>query len=211
MKLNRIAALSMLIVFVFTASVFADVIETLVSPVAMSKDSIPMREINIKVGFDFDGKYDLSEDIAGLETRNLDTGNNVSFAAEYIQYIYDYIGIGGGFSAQIPRWIDELPGKFGFAPAYLSVKVRSWPQEPGLYAYISGQVGYNLFYGDSSFRDKMSVREGGFYYGVGIGVVYKAFLAEGLFSSNSGIMEDENNDKISVDYGKITVSVGCRL
>jgi hypothetical protein len=207
MRLSRTAAAASMIIFFSASQVFSDAVEILSSQVPMAKEYVPMREINIKAGFDFDGKYDFNTDAA----EKLYTGNSVSFAAEYVRYFNDYVGAGGGISAQIPRAIDNFSGKFGFAPVYLSLKVRSWPIEPGLYSYVLGQLGYGFFYGDLSFTDDLSVKKGGFYYGAGLGIIYKVFLIEVMFTVNSGVMEDSAGGRKNIDYGKFTVFTGYRL
>ncbi|MCL2144722.1 MAG: hypothetical protein FWH43_04435, partial [Endomicrobia bacterium] len=158
------------------------------------------------------GKFNINEYIDGVDEKRLNAGNNASFAVECIKYFNEYIGAGAGISAQIARVIDGLPGRVGFAPLYFSLKVRSWPQEPGLYGYVLGQMGYNFFYSDSGFEKRFSSKEGGFYYGVGLGFAYETFIFEGIYSVNSGSVKDRVDDnKINMEYGKITVSMGYKL
>ena len=206
MKKNKVILTIVFIAF-FTLPAFSDIIDTLISPMPMSTSSMPMREFNIKIGIDFDGNYHTDKYIEDIDGKKFDVGNNASFAAEYIKYFNPYIGAGAGISYQIPRELDGFHGKFGFAPLYASLKIRSWPQEPGIYAYIACQAGYNLFYGDCELKPK----EGGFYYGIGLGIVYKEFLIEVMRGVNSAIAQDMSKNKINMDYDKFTVSVGYKF
>ena len=210
MKKNRLVLAAVIAVF-FAVNARADIIDTLISPQPMALSSMPMREINVKIGFDFDGRFGADGYASSAGTEKLSVTNNVSFAVEYIKYFNRYVGAGAGVSAQIPRGVDELQGRFGFAPVYVSVKVRSWPQEPGLYGYVLGQIGYNLFYGDSGFEKDFASEEGGFYYGAGLGFIYNVFLFEGMFSVNSGTAKDRASNSINIDYDKFTVSVGYKF
>ena len=208
---NRIFIFSALAVFFFCSDIYCEVIELLSSPVLMSKSFLPMREINIKASFDFGGKCDFHKNIGGPETKKTDAGQHLSFAAEYMKYCNEYIAAGAGVSVQIPRTLEGYSGKFSFAPLYLSVKVRSWPQEPGLYAYVFGRFGYNFFYGDGVFKDKFSIEKGGFYYAAGIGIIYRPFIVECKYGVNSGAVKYALDKTSDMDYGKFSVSFGFTL
>ncbi|MCL1901273.1 MAG: hypothetical protein FWG57_07480 [Endomicrobia bacterium] len=210
MRKNKLVLAAVIAVF-FAIHAGADIIDTLISPQPMALSSMPMHEFNVKIGFDFEGRFGADGYTGSAGTEKLSAANNVSFAVEYIKYFNQYVGAGTGVSAQIPRGLDELPGQFGFAPFYVSVKVRSWPQEPGLYGYVLGQIGYNLFYADSGFEKNFVPEKGGFYYGIGLGFVYDVFLFEGMFSVNSGKAKDSANNRINIDYDKFTVSVGYKF
>ena len=207
---NKIKLAVMLLMFC-AAAAFAELTDILFQPVVMSIENMPMHEINLKVGFDFNGNCDLNETIGGVDGTALNSGNNASFAAEYYKYFNEYASAGVGVSAQMPRRLGDLSGNFGFAPVYIALKLRSWPQEPGMYGYAVGQLGYNFFYGDSSFNDNFKSKKDGFYYGIGFGIVYNAFLAEAIFSVNNGEVEDKFDNKTNIDYEKWTVSIGCKL
>ncbi|MDR1195866.1 MAG: hypothetical protein LBL00_05255 [Endomicrobium sp.] len=210
MKLSRIVCAVLFLIFSLSV-VFADIADILADHVPMPENTFPMYEMNIKAGFDFDGKYDVRENISGTGLKSFNTGNNLSFAAEYIRYYTHYVGIGGGISAQILRRLNDFPGKFGFAPAYLSLKVRSWPQEPGLYGYIFGHLGYNLFYGDFKLENNYDAKDGGLYYAAGIGMIYKYFLLEGMYSVNEGSAESAKSGRADIEYRKFTISAGYKL
>ncbi len=202
-KSNLLVAV--LLVLLLSVPVFADFTDEIMNPRSIDEDNLKMYEANIKLGVDFGGSWDTNEG-------NVNVGDNVSFAVEYYKYFNPYIAAGAGILAQIPRGADGISGSFGFAPAYIGIKVRSWPQEPGMYGYIVGHIGYNLFYADGSFNDDLKIsNNGGVYYAGGIGIVYKAFIIEGIYGVNNGSAEDKINGTgktLDVSYGKFTLSVG---
>lgn len=165
-------------------------------------DKIQMQEFIFKLGYDFSGRFKVSGD-------DLVTGDNLSAAFEYYYYFNKYLAVGGGISAQLPRYIEGISGRYGFAPAYLSLKVRSLPQKPYLYGYAVGQVGYNSFYSTGNFPpDALS---GGIYYAGGLGVVIQNFLFELLYSVNSGAVKHKISSDTDIEYSKLTFSVGIVL
>lgn len=212
MKKNKIFAL---LLFALPAPVlaYADFFEYLVTPAGIEKENISMREINLKAGFDFSGFCDANKEITDTGLKSLSAGNNISFAAEYYRYFSPYTAFGAGAAAQMPRWLEDVNGKFGFIPVYIGFKVRSWPQEPGMYGYVFGHLGYNFYFADSSFKDRLKIKEGGIYYGFGLGIVYQKFLLEALYAINSGVVEDRINagSEVSFDYSKWTISIGYTI
>ena len=165
--------------------------------------NIKMRELIFKAGYDLeDGTFDNGFYKYG-------TGAGLSAAVEYVAYVNEYLGFGGGLSAQMPRFVEKVPGRFGFAPVYGMLKLRSLPQEPYYYGYAVGHIGYNAFYADNSFvNDKMS---GGFYYAGGFGIVLKQFLFEFLYSVNSGGIQYRGFPDTDITYSKFTISAGIIL
>jgi len=195
--------LTLFVLFLFCAPARADNLVTMLHDgFGTVAENIKMNEFIFKIGGDFNGRFKRD----GNETR---TGDGVSAAAEYFRYINDYLAFGAGISAQVPRGIQDESGRFGFAPVYAAVKVRSLPQEPYMYGYAVGQIGYNTVYSDKNFAGDLS---GGFYWGGGFGIVYQNFIFEFLYTLNTGSVNYKDvlpgGGSVNVDYPKFTFSAG---
>jgi len=190
----------------------ADILNALLEPQKIEKEFLGTREINLKLGFDFSGYADTNKEIGKQSSNRISAGNNFSISAEYYKYVSPYVAFGAGITGQNPRWLEDVSGYFGFVPLYLGIKVRSWPQEPGMFGYVLGHLGYNFFYGDSSFKNDIEIKSGGVYYGFGLGISYGSFIFEALFSFNNGSVRGKASDMTAnVEYSKWTISAGYKL
>lgn len=159
-------------------------------------------EIILQVGYDFYAKYNSNKIEAS-------TPKGVTFSAQYYRYVNNVFGIGCGANIQTSREVDNLPGKFYFLPMYVSLKLRSEPTQPYKYGYMLAKFGYNLFYCDSKYSDIIYDKEDGFYYGVGVGIVYSNVVIELFYSINNANGKYKyDNSKIDVDYSKYCISLG---
>lgn len=170
----------------------------------MPRELVANYEINIKVSSDFDGFYKYNGEEISVDDK-------ISFSCEYINFFSDYVGAGAAITAQLPRTIDDIDGKFGFVPVYVLIKVRSWPQQPGMCGYVCGQFGYGFFYCDSEFKKTFSNMKGGVYYAAGFGLEYKKFLIEFLYGINKAEIKKPSEYKSDIEYGKLTFSFGIKL
>jgi len=212
LKIKNKLILFALFSVLFAAPAFADFAEDLMNFTSMDKSLLPMKEINFKAGVDFSGLVESNKNIGQDGVSDFTAGDNVSFAAEYFMYFNEYVAAGAGLSAENLRPIDSFPGKFGFAPLYVGVKVRSWPQEPGMYGYVVGQAGYGFMYGNTSFTDSLQIKNGGFYYAFGLGIVYKYVILEALYGFNYGTLEDKTSgNKTEITYSRWTISIGYKI
>ncbi|MCL2389284.1 MAG: hypothetical protein FWC85_02740 [Elusimicrobia bacterium] len=164
-------------------------------------DNIKMRELIFKIGGDFNSRF-----TSGGSTQRLSDGA-FSAAVEYFQYVSDFVALGAGVSAQFPRSLDGVPGRFGFAPVYAALKLRSLPQKPNMYGYAVGHIGYNIFYSTGNFPGDLS---GGFYWAAGFGIVLQRLVFEFLYSMNTGAIRNRDmpGQRITVENPKFTFSVG---
>lgn len=198
------------VLFVFYSISFAN-LDYIVNPVQIDKEILNTSEINIKAGSELSGfvSTDKAMGSDNYDQFSADTGI-INFAGEYLIYLSPYTALGLGSSFQMPRSVNGFSGKLSFFPNYITVKVRSWPIEPGMYAYMSGQLGYSFIFDRS---DDLEIKRGGLYYGVGIGFVYKSFILEGLFNINKAVLDDRISGKrnINMDYTKFAFMIGYQI
>jgi hypothetical protein len=185
-------------------------------------------ELIFKIGFDFNGKQTTSNNklfIDGtgnpLASGNQDVDPGTSFTGEYVSYVSKNIGLGGGLTLQSPRGLSNMPGTFSFAPLYALVKVRTTPGKRNFYEYLTGQVGYNFFGGDTSYLGRNSTFDGGLYCGVGAGVVINRIQLELLYTQTQGRANDWGylynsgsqtyayfNESGDITYSKLGLNIG---
>ncbi|MFX0203095.1 MAG: hypothetical protein ACFFCW_43885 [Candidatus Hodarchaeota archaeon] len=127
-------------------------------------------EATFKFGFNASGDHEVS----GLGvTGSEDVEDSISISFEGVAAINDNVGIGGGFTWQIPRSQERYPGDFYFIPFYGLMKIRSASAE--LAPYLIGQIGYNFIYeGDTHHKGTgiyAATLDGDLYYGVGGGII----------------------------------------
>jgi len=160
----------------------------------------------IKVGYDFPGDHEVSA-MGFSGTEDVEAG--FSITGEFFGSINEYLDLGGGLTWQFPRSQDDYHGDFYFIPLYAMLRVRSPSTETA--PYFIGQLGYNLFDGDSDYKGSGAYEadlEGGFYYGIGGGVIIKEhFLVEALYSVNNGTGDILSID-FDVEYSKFSILVG---
>lgn len=160
----------------------------------------------IKLGVDLPGDHEISG--AGLSgTEDVETG--FSLSGELFGTIADNIDIGGGITLQLPRSQEDFDGDFYFIPFYGMIRFRHTFDKVA--PYLIGQLGYNLFFGDSDYKGIGIFEadlEGGLYYGLGGGVIFSEhFQIELLYSVNNGTAELLGTD-FDIEYSKISFLFG---
>ncbi|MFH1282198.1 MAG: hypothetical protein ABII27_00860 [bacterium] len=192
----------------------------------LSEPTLNRNETILKIGIDISGKHKSDGTITYNDypfsvSLNEDVKDGVSFTGEYISYMNDHFGLGGGITYQIPRKESDYDGKFNFIPIYGLFKLRTVPQtidQPSF--YFTGQLGYNVFAGDSDYKLGGSL-DGGLYYGLGGGLQFKnGLLFELLYSVNNGSYEYSESgydwyygwytykEEIDIEYKMIRLSIG---
>lgn len=161
-------------------------------------------ETVLQIGYDFYGKYSHKGD-----SEETDSSKGVTFAAKGYYYFKNVLGVGCGINLQNSRKLEDLPGRFYFVPAYVSLKIRSVPTKPYKYGYITGNLGYNMFFADSDYTNFFEKEKGGLYYGIGIGIVYNRVVVE-LASSVHGAGARIKTTKydFDIEYKTYTCSLG---
>lgn len=161
-------------------------------------------ELILQVGYDFYGKY-LHK---GFEDET-DSTKGITFGAKYYHFFIDELGVGGGVNFQTSRELEDIPGKVYFVPAYLSLKLRSNPTEPYKYGYIVGSLGYNFFFPNSDYTNYIENEKGGFFYSLGLGIVYDHMLVELSTAIHNGKANLKSTTyEIDIEYRIYTFSVG---
>ncbi|MDA8141680.1 MAG: outer membrane beta-barrel protein [Desulfobacteraceae bacterium] len=161
----------------------------------------------IKVGLDFLGSHNASGSMSSAST-DVDTG--ISTAGELFVELDDQFELGGGLGFQVPRALkDHSSDDFYFIPFYAAVRVKAPSSK--FTPYGIGQLGYNLFYANASYKARAgddTDLKGGIYFGIGGGLILtKHFLVELLYSKNFGKGTVSGNS-LDVEYSKVTLSLG---
>ena len=182
-----------------------------------------------KVGVDFEGKHETSGSnyfLAGSGNTSIDgtqdVSSGMSFSTEYVSYVSNNLGLGGGLTLQTNRALPGDGGNFSFLPIYGLIKLRTTPGRNGLYEYLIGQLGYNFFSGDQDYTGKGGTLDGGLYFGLGAGVsINRMIQIELLYTedrggaSDSGYIYDTVSNQYdyfsesgNIKYSKLGISVG---
>lgn len=181
-----------------------------------------------KLGADLDGKHETSNSnifIAGSGNTSVngtqDVGSGMSFDTEYVAYISQNLGFGGGLTIQTDRGLSGVPGNFSFMPLYAIAKLRTKPSDNNYYNYLIGQFGYNFFSGDMDYAGKGSTLGGGLYFGLGAGISVNRIQIELLYTedrgsiSDSGYIYDDSTGNYNyftksgnIKYAKLGINVG---
>jgi hypothetical protein len=198
-----------------------------VTNISVKKISKTMIENILKLSVDFAGKHHVASSISvgnvsdtGSATE--DTTQALTLTGETVGYLDDNVGLGLGISYQIPRKMTNYEGQFNFMPFYGLLKIRSKPVTGRTYFYGVGQLGYNLFYGDESYKGASATLSGGLYYGLGIGWIIENLNIEFLYSVNHGSLKDSGylyyngsyyytTLKSDIDYSQINMKVGVNF
>ncbi|MFH1930930.1 MAG: hypothetical protein ABIN18_04985 [Pseudomonadota bacterium] len=159
-----------------------------------------------KLGIDLSGDHEVSG--YGLSgTEDVETG--FSLTGELFGKISNIFDIGGGITVQIPRSQEDFEGDFYFIPLYALIRARIETEK--VTPYFIGQLGYNLFEGDSDYKGSGIYKadlEGGLYWGLGAGIIIrKNFLIEVLYSVNNGTAEALGYE-FDIEYSKVTLNFG---
>ena len=161
-------------------------------------------ETVLQIGYDFYGKY-----LHKGDNEQSDSSKGVTFAAKGYYYFKNVLGIGCGINLQNSRKLEDIPGRFYFVPAYVSLKIRSVPTKPYKYGYITGNLGYNMFFADSDYTTFFDKEKGGLYYGIGIGIVYNRVVVEVASSVHgAGARIKTTNYDFNIEYKTYTCSLG---
>lgn len=175
-------------------------------------------EISIKSGIDLSGLHTAS---SGSDSASLGVKNGVSLSAEYVKYMDEVdmglaesagitgFGFGLGIGYQIPRKLDNLTGNISFLPVYGLFKFRTTPNSSNEFAYLTGQIGYNLFFPDNLYLGG-STALGGFYYAAGCGYDFRVLNFTLLYSVNTGSLSS-GGSAISINYSKIALLAGIKI
>jgi len=163
----------------------------------------------IKIGLDLPGDHKVSASgYSGTE----DVEFGFSLTGELFGAVSKNVELGGGLTWQLARSQEDYQGDFNFIPIYGLLRVRSDSKKTD--PYLTVQLGYNLFQGDSDYRGSGNYEvglEGGLYYGIGGGVIFKnRYLIEGLYSVNNGSGE-VLGETIDVEYSKISILFGINF
>jgi hypothetical protein len=157
----------------------------------------------LKVGIDYNGKE--KESFYGTA----DVKTNVSLSGELLGAIGKNFDIGAGVSYQVPREFENYSGEFYFIPIYAVARIKFGNQRVS--PYLTGQIGYNFFDGDSDYKEFGSYAadtDGGLYYGFGGGIIFnRHFLIELLYTVDEGTLNIPGDD-IDVRYSKFTLNFG---
>jgi opacity protein-like surface antigen len=163
-------------------------------------------DVAVKGSFDFSGtaKYGSSE---------TDTGSGFDLSVEYFGTVAKIVQLGGGVEYQFLRSSGE-GGEFGFLPIYGAVRVVI--PVPAVKPYALGRIGYNLFRGDSAFKDDGSGGQadlkGGLAYGIGGGIIFlKYVLIEGQYSVNQGKLDYASIPDKDFTYSRFQLSAGVNF
>lgn len=180
------------------------------------------------LGVDFDGKHETTNgrlSVAGSADSSINGTQNVNsgltFGGEYVSYVSNNVGLGGGMTIQSDRGLQDVTGNFSFVPLYGLVKVRTEPGRMNFYKYLVGQLGYNFFDGDIAYRGRNGTLDGGLYFGIGAGVVINRTQIELLYTEDRGRAKDSGylydstanqynyfSESGDVRYSKLGLSIG---
>lgn len=139
--------------------------------------------MGLKLGLDTAGESTIAN--GGLDAdRDVDAGASLGW--EYT-YFFNDLGLGGGIVYQIPRALKDAEGKFYFVPLYALARYEIPMNEVTIYGI--GQLGYNYYAGDSSYKQGADL-SGGLYWGAGAGATFlKRYQIEVLYSESRGTFE----------------------
>jgi len=151
----------------------------------------------VKLGIDFPGDYEISNNEYFNGTVDVDTG--FSLSGEFFIQVGNNCDLGGGITWQVPHSRSDTEGDFYFIPIYGLIRVRIANDTAA--PYLIGQLGINFF------RYGWEVN-GGLYYGIGAGIIIKKhFLVEVLYSVDKGSTTEYGADS-DIEYSKITLNLG---
>jgi hypothetical protein len=148
---------------------------------------------------------------------SIDGNSNMGFglAVEYLKRVNRIYALGGGFEYMFQRNLSKIAansadyGNFYYVPLYVTGKLFiSKKEDPKYDPFLKLNLGYNIIYnGDDTFKAGASF-SGGFYIGIGAGVVINKRINLDLMYSTytgketfSGISQDDFYSKISIGIG----------
>jgi hypothetical protein len=201
------------------------------APLASEAPAAPRQryssELILKAGYDFEGSHDVTDAqacigsfCANFQDGSEDTTSGYSIAGEAYVYPNSVVGLGVGIAAQTPRKQKDFDGDFYFVPVYGSIKLRTDPRDKNTYLYAIGQLGFNGYFGDSTYKGAGGELTGGLYAGVGAGACVNNLIIEFLYTENNGSVEQSVyvpsllsvvDITADITYTKATLSVGYRF
>ena len=151
----------------------------------------------VKLGIDFPGDYEISNNEFFNGTVDVDTG--FSLSGELFAKIGNNFDVGAGITWQFPHSRSDTESDFYFIPVYGLIRVRIANDTAA--PYLIGQLGINFF------RHGWE-ENGGLYYAGGAGVIVKKhFLVEVLYSVDKGSTTEYGFDS-DIEYSKVTLNLG---
>ena len=162
----------------------------------------------LKIGIDSGGQ--LTNTVSGTNvSATEDVNDSASLAMEGFGELNKNFDLGGGIEFQMPREMTKYTGKFNFVPIYLMMRLH--PEMSDLTPYLTAQLGFAIFNGDTNFKGNLTLTPGG-HVGVGVGVILdKNFLFEFLATVDTGGAEYNGEEVFKVSYSKVTFSVGINF
>jgi hypothetical protein len=183
-NMKKISLLTLLLIFAISSFAFAG------------------PKIILKVGLDTLGTHEIS--ILGLDGSE-DVKTGLSISGEFINEVNDKFDIGAGITLQTKREQRDYAGEFSFVPIYALARYHPDPVRKDF--YFIGQLGFNLFQGDSDYKGAGSL-SGGKYFGFGMGAAtQEKWQIEMLYNRNDGEYEVYGITG-EVTYSILSFSVG---
>jgi hypothetical protein len=185
---------------------------TIITFLILFTSSLYAGQIIPRLSIDLPGTNTFSQGGASV---NGNTDMGFGIGAEYLAQLDRYVAVGGGFEYQFGRELSKVGlvsanfGNFYYVPVYVTGKLFIAKQlAPKYDPFLKLNLGYNVIYGgDDTFKAGASL-SGGFYFGIGAGVMLNKYLdLELMYSSYAG---EESFSGLSQDdsYGKFGLSVG---
>ena len=193
----------------------------LVAPVFAAKDGDSKIDIVGKLGLTLNpsvscelGEYDYV--LRG------DAKNNFMIGVEGLYKLDEKISAGIGISYVFPSeisdsldaWFDDYGKRMslGFINIYATIKPKVSDS-----IYAIAQIGYGIpnFDFDNEYNNYYEVSGGGIYGGLGLGIEYKSFIFEALYSINTATFKDSKYftyyDEYVFRYSTLSFNVGYKF
>lgn len=156
----------------------------------------------LKVGLDAPGTHEIE---GGGLSGSTDVEGGAFIAGEIYATVHPRVELGVGGEVQFPRSQQDFAGDFGFLPIY--GVARLFPVVGSVSLYVTGRLGFNLFFGDDDYKGSGSL-EGGGHLGAGAGLlIQERVQVEALYSINTGVYE-VGGTSFDITYSKLGISVG---
>lgn len=166
----------------------------------------------LKVGLDGSGSANFTVTNTSLSNSyTVDSG--MSMAIEGQWPLGDNVDAGGGIGFMTYRQLTNYPGagSMSFMPLYLKMRLHPKIDPQGATPYLNVELGLSVFNADSTLTNNGYLTPtGGGHFGFGGGVQFsKDFLAELMFTYDSGSLDYGGSSVIDVGYSKMTLSIGA--
>ena len=166
----------------------------------------------LKIGLDGSGTADFTVTNTSLSSSyTVDSGMSMAFEGQWP--LGDNLDAGGGIGFMTYRQLTDYPGvgSFSFMPIYLKMRLHPKIDPQGMTPYLNAEVGFSIFNADSTMtlNGYLTPTAGG-HFGFGGGVQFsKDFIAELMFTYDSGSLDYNGSSVMDVGYSKMTLSVGA--